>query len=219
MFSMGRLRGSRDTWPLIWDEMLPFATNGRVLDAGCGEHVWRAPGWTVTRCDNGEEYLGEKRSLPRGVLAVDLNDEWPYKTNQFDGVIATDVIEHVENIWHFFREATGIAKGFVIVATPNTTSKVSKALFQHYDRFWSFTENSVRTSHHITPIFLWQLKLAAKKNGWKVDKIRYADTEFYTLDKHPKVNDIIRAQPGKRNIVVRMVSPYFVKAIKSGSTL
>jgi hypothetical protein len=194
--------------------MLPFTTKGLVLDAGCGEHVWRAPGWKVFRCDNGETYLGEKRKLPTGILHADLNNRWPYRTNAFHGVISTDVIEHVENLWHFFREATRISRWFVIVATPNTTSKVSKALFAHYGRFWSFTENSVKTSHHITPVFLWQIKLAAKKCGWKVDRVRYANTKYYELDDHPKVSGIIRKQPGKRNIVVRMVSPKFSRAIR-----
>ena len=194
--------------------MIPAIEKGKVLDVGCGEHIWSSSGWTISRCDNFEQYLDEERKLPKSVLDVDLNKDWPYVSDEFDGVTAVDVIEHLENIWHFFREATRVSRGFVIIATPNTTSKVSKAIFQRYGRLWSFTENSVRTSHHITPIFLWQIKLAAKKCGWRVDKVMYTNTPYYCTKDCRDIKDVILSQPGKRNNVIRAVSPLFESSLK-----
>lgn len=212
--SSGRMRGSKDAWPLIWDKLLPVGDGGSVLDTGCGEHFWEAEGWVVKRCDNGEEYVGQDRQLPDSVEHVELSETWPYRENEFSGVIAADVIEHLENIWHFFREATRVSRDFVIITTPNTTSDVSKFLFKHYDRFWGFTPSAVRASNHINPIFLWQIKLAAERAGWAVDRVEYINTNYYMLHECPKAAKIIESQPGKRGLVVRMGSRRFLRDLK-----
>jgi len=205
--SRGKLRGSKDAWPIIWDRLLSDR-GGSVLDAGAGEHKWSAPGWSVLGCDNYEKYVGQKREIPEGVVNVDLNAEpWPFEDNQFDGVIAADVIEHLENIWLFFREATRVSKQFVIVTTPNTTSKVSKALFERYGRFWGFTASGVRESNHITPVFPWQVALAAGRAGWRVDRREFINTPYYNLPDCPDIMPVINKQPGRRGIIIRLASP------------
>jgi ubiquinone/menaquinone biosynthesis C-methylase UbiE len=203
----GRMRGSKDAWPIIWDRLLS-GNGGTVLDVGAGEHIWSAPDWEVTRCDNYEQYVGQKREIPESVINVDLNVEpWPFEDNQFDGIIAADVIEHLENIWLFFREATRVAKDFVIITTPNTMSKVSKALFQLHGTFWGFTPSAIRQSNHINPIFPWQICLAAERAHWTVDKWEYINTPFYKLKEYPDVMPVINEQPGRRGVIVRLASP------------
>ena len=208
--SRGILRGTKDAWTLIWNRLLPEGNGGSVLDAGCGEHVWEAKGWNVRRCDNWEEYKEQERIISEDVDKVDLGKGWPYEDNEFQGVIAADVIEHLENIWHFFREATRVSRDFVIITTPNTRSDVSMVLFEKYGRFWSFTRNAVDFVNHINPVFLWQLELAAKKAGWCIDGVEYVNSEYYHILECPLSRDIIDKQPGKRQIIVRMVSKEFI---------
>ena len=107
-----------------------------MLDAGSGEHVWALPGWTVERCDSGQEYKGGRQL--EDVRAVDLNGVWPYEDNSFDGVIAADVVEHLENMWHFFREAFRVSKRFVIISTPNVDAPMSRVLFRKHGWLWGF---------------------------------------------------------------------------------
>jgi hypothetical protein len=167
-----KVRGISETWDVL-GELLPQPP-GTVLDAGCGEHVWEAAGATIARCDNWQDYRGV-RQRPPGVDCVDLQRSWPYENQQFDGVIASDVIEHLENIWHFFREAFRVAKRYVIITTPNTTSAMSRELFRKHGYLWGFHPEELRGSHHISPIFEWQIQRACDlAKWWQLTKVGFA---------------------------------------------
>lgn len=166
-----KVRGISETWDVIGG-LLPNPP-GTVLDAGCGEHVWETPGAAITRCDNWQDYRGA-RQVASGVDRVDLQQTWPYEDQQFDGVIASDVIEHLENIWHFFREVFRVAKRYAIIATPNTTSAMSRQLFQKHGYLWGFHPEELRGSHHISPIFEWQVQRACDLAGWRLAKTSFA---------------------------------------------
>jgi len=63
--------------------------------------------------------------------AANLNELWPLPSDAFDVAVALEVIEHLENPRHFFREIIRITKcgGLVIVSTPNQLSIFSKLCF------------------------------------------------------------------------------------------
>jgi SAM-dependent methyltransferase len=206
--SGGRRRGTIEDWEMIWQEFLPWGDrSGTVLDAGCGEHHWECDDWRVQRCDSFQVYDAPERKLGSDVKNVDLNEPWPYSDNEFAGVISADVIEHLENLWFFFREAMRVSRDFVIVTTPYVESEFSKRLFLHNGWLWSFFPEGVSFSHHITPIFEWQLKVVEQRSGWKLDRKHFINIPFEGIPMHPEVRAIADTQPTQRKVVVRFVSP------------
>jgi len=138
-----------------------------ILDVGCGEHRWEYKNAIISRCDNEQAYRDRTAKLT-GYVNVDANNDWPYEDGEFDTVIAADVIEHLENIWHFFREATRVASRSVIISTPNVESRMSKAMFSRTGFLWGFDRVERENSHHITPIFMWQVIKAVADVGWTI---------------------------------------------------
>jgi SAM-dependent methyltransferase len=206
--SGGRRRGTIDDWELIWQEFLPWGDGtGTVLDAGCGEHHWECDDWRVARCDNSQIYDLPHRRLNADVKDVDLNEPWPYEDKAFGGVICADVIEHLENLWFFFREAMRVSRDFVIISTPFVESEFSRQLFMHNGHLWSFTPEAVTASHHITPIFMWQLRLVAQRSGWKLDREGFINIPFDAIPMADAVKPFINKQPTQRKVIVRFASP------------
>jgi len=159
----------------------------RLLDAGCGAHRIELNMTEeqrrlseIPRCDTvlrGEWWKWERRDNFR---VVDLNAEWPYPTRFFDGVIAIEVIEHLENPRHFFREASRVAKEFIIVTTPNLLSPHNRQLFLRTGGFdWHSREKYLAETAplgHITPIFIWQIEQICGDLGLRLEGVEYVDT-------------------------------------------
>jgi 2-polyprenyl-3-methyl-5-hydroxy-6-metoxy-1,4-benzoquinol methylase len=159
----------------------------RLLDAGCGAHrielnmtEEQRKLYEVHRCDivlRGEWWKWEHKDNFR---VVDLNADWPYPTRFFDGVVAIEVIEHLENPRHFFREASRVAKEFIIITTPNLLSPYNRREFYEKGGFdWHNREKYLAETAplgHITPIFIWQIEQICKDLGLKLEKVEYVDT-------------------------------------------
>jgi SAM-dependent methyltransferase len=158
-----------------------------LLDAGCGAHrielnmtEEQKKLYDVHRCDTvlrGEWWKWEHKD---NFSVVDLNADWPYPTRFFDGVVAIEVIEHLENPRHFFREASRVAKEFIIVTTPNLLSPYNRRAFYENGGFdWHSREKYLTETAplgHITPIFIWQIEQICKDLGLKLEKVEYVDT-------------------------------------------
>jgi len=204
----GADRTSTERWKIVWGHLLPKADpKGTVLDAGSGEHVWEASDYAVVRADNWQAYVNRAGDPPEGTRNVDLNrDPWDFATGEFDGVVSVDVIEHLENIWAYFREAFRVARRFVIVSTPCTDSRLSRAMFLRTGRFWGFVPDEVRLSKHVSPIFIWQLEEAAKRAGWTVDKVIRTNEAFPTGDYIPaELKLLAKKKPTHKSLLVRFV--------------
>jgi len=203
----GKFRGSRAHWDRIWKNVLPMGHGGELLDTGCGEHLWEASDWNVSRCDSWQEYHnrndGEDESIPSDVDPCDLGERWPYDDNQFDCVVAVEVIEHLENIYHFFREAMRVAKSCVIVSTPNTESRFSKLLYYEYGYLWGFIPSEIKGSHHLNPVFEWQMRLVEKTSGWKLDRIAYANQPFRLPPRFRSIKRYAAKQPTRKGRIFR----------------
>lgn len=97
-----------------------------VLDAGCGE------GFTLDKLKKekiGKTYKGIEFD-PQAVLIantlypkieVKQGDimKLPYKSNSFDLVVCTEVLEHLENPKKAYRELLRVSKKYVLITVPN----------------------------------------------------------------------------------------------------
>ena len=97
-----------------------------VLDAGCGE------GFTLSRFEEkrigknleGVDFLATaikigKKFHPKLKLKEGNIYKLPYKDNQFDLVICTEVLEHLEEPEKALRELKRVTKKYVVLSVPN----------------------------------------------------------------------------------------------------
>jgi len=129
--------------------MLPEGKQ-RVADLGCGGFRWKAKSYHITHVD--------KRGYEDAVKS-DLDEKFPFEDKQFDGTVAIELIEHLENPYHFLRETTRISKNWIIITTPT-------------DERW-FSEDKYKHFHHRIQVPLWLLKCYGHDLGWEVTQVEY----------------------------------------------
>jgi len=158
-------------------ELMPKPRQGNViqcLDVGCEDYHFHLEGYHVARCDI------KPQDLPNFKI-VDLNKRWDYPDESFHVIRACEVIEHLENPWHFFREAKRVLKpdGVLVLSTPNPLSPASRRLFFETGYFHWFHPHNIehQAGEHITPIFLWQIRHICKKLGLVLETIRFDDED------------------------------------------
>lgn len=97
---------------------------GRALDVGCGSggnsSVLHRLGWDMTALDSSEEALRAARRRGLRVLRGDVR-ALPFRAEQFDLVVSTDVWEHVEEHDLVAAEAHRVLRpgGTLFVAVPS----------------------------------------------------------------------------------------------------
>jgi len=87
--------------------------NDAILELGCGTGLnteWlAAQAGPIVATDVSEEMLAQARERldPEVVTlrTLDVTEPWPFEAGRFDAVVATLVLEHVENLAPVFREA------------------------------------------------------------------------------------------------------------------
>jgi 2-polyprenyl-3-methyl-5-hydroxy-6-metoxy-1,4-benzoquinol methylase len=103
--------------------------------------------------------------------ACNLNEEWPIADQTIDLLISLEVIEHLENPRHFFRQMNRILKpgAFALITTPYNLNFFARLLFLFKGQHRHFQDYSYPA--HITvllPIDL--IRLAAENDlqitGW-----------------------------------------------------
>ena len=108
---------------------------GQVLDLGCGTgelaRVLASDGWLVTACDISEHML--RRAIARDeVGTVDwvlLNPSWrvlPFEPASFDAIIASSLLEYVEDPNAVLHECARVLGpgGIVLCTVPNLTHPI-----------------------------------------------------------------------------------------------
>lgn len=138
--------------PGVIEQVVALLPEGkqRVADLGCGRFRWVMNSYEITRVDI--------KRYP-DVVQQDLNHDFSFGDNEFDGVVAIEIIEHLENPYHFLREATRIAKGWVIITTPT-------------DDRW-FNERKYRLYGHRSIVPKWLFTCYSMDLGWQVTEVRY----------------------------------------------
>jgi SAM-dependent methyltransferase len=134
---------------------------GPLLDVGAGD------GTLATRlADDGFAVAAVDQSTVDfapsdvAITSADLNHGMPFADGQFAVVTATEVIEHVENPWHFIRELHRVTRpgGVAVVSTPNLANIYTRVWFAITGRLYNFLDTSYRDIGHITPVHLWSLE-------------------------------------------------------------
>lgn len=147
--------------------LISAAEKPSVLDVGCAtgtllaylrDRQWHVTGVEISPAS---EYAQKKRNLDVRNLPLEENN-FPDKT--FDVILASHLIEHLNNPFSFLSEAHRILKdnGYIFITTPNISGLQARlygdrwrsAIFDHLYLF------SVRT-----------LTAMLKKTGFKVEKV------------------------------------------------
>lgn len=179
---------------IIFDGLLSGLTlkNKKVLEVGCGlgyfSQKMSQKGAVVSGIDVGEQLVNiTRKKVPNGKFIVGSALEIPFKNNEFDTTLCTEVIEHTEDPKKAISELLRVTKvgGFIVLTTPN---KVFKPLFDLLSflkiRIYQGNENWLGIS---------EINKCIAKNKGKIIKERYFNFFYPTsiLDKFEKI-DILR---------------------------
>ncbi|MDB4106666.1 class I SAM-dependent methyltransferase [Akkermansiaceae bacterium] len=101
---------------------------------------------------------------------LNLNEDWDLPLDKFDFVVAIEIMEHIENPFHFLRQIRKTLKkdGFAIVTTPNTIDFISRL------RFLFRGELSMMTHpDHRSPIFPDTLRKMCEEVGFEIKETTF----------------------------------------------
>jgi 2-polyprenyl-3-methyl-5-hydroxy-6-metoxy-1,4-benzoquinol methylase len=101
----------------------------------------------------------------------DLNTDFSV-LGTFDAIIALEVIEHIENQFHFMRCVKKMLKphGALYLSTPNVESTFSRAKFYFFGRLHFFSKEELYGTGHITPVFKHILEFNLSQAGLRIEK-------------------------------------------------
>ncbi len=152
--------------------------DGLVADIGAG-----AGAFSRRMLDNG--FTIEALELDPAAFKIsdvpvhsrDLNSDWSHDLEgRFTGAVALEVIEHLENPWHFARQCGAILKpgGIMVLSTPNIESSRSRIEFLLRADFRFFDEDDYRDVGHITPLTSRYIQRVFERAGFEIVERRYS---------------------------------------------
>jgi 2-polyprenyl-3-methyl-5-hydroxy-6-metoxy-1,4-benzoquinol methylase len=155
----------------------------KVLDLGSGAGAWAKrlydASYSVTACD--VEPRTDRLEFPCHVVDLNQNFGTTLGNAEFDAVSIVEVIEHLENPRHIFRQIKSLLKkgGVVLLTTPNASGLYSRLRFFFTGQMAMFNDDCYRGSGHITPMTAWQLEKIFDENNMKVLERRFHDGPFF----------------------------------------
>lgn len=164
--------------PYIYDRILSFipkrSQHKKILDIATGQGYISErlsyKGFSNLHCAdiNSENFKLNKKQFH--FRTVDANSALPYKNNQFDLIISSETIEHLQNPHLFLSEIHRILKpkGTLILTTPNVTNIFSRFYFFFTGRLAFHTPNDYHLSGHITILPDWLLKYFFAETNFKL---------------------------------------------------
>ena len=153
-----------------------FAGGARVLDlaSGSGALALRLCdlGFDVACCEAVPEGFRLHGRVP--LSTVDLDDDFATRLDgPFDAITAVEIIEHLENPWHFLRQCAHLLKpgGRMILTTPNIDTPRSILSFVKTGTFKFFTDGYYEKDGHITPLSQWQVEKCIGEAGLELNSL------------------------------------------------
>jgi len=141
------------------------------LAAGSGAMSLRLAdaGYHVTATDYVAENFRLHDALP--FFTCDLNGAFADgREASQDAVCALEIIEHLENPRHFFRQCYSLLKpgGVMLMSTPNLDNAASLTSFLREQSFQWFTDADYLHDGHITPLSQWQIRKCVTEAGFEM---------------------------------------------------
>jgi 2-polyprenyl-3-methyl-5-hydroxy-6-metoxy-1,4-benzoquinol methylase len=109
-------------------------------------------------------------------IQTDLNNPLPTAEKSFDGIVSTEVIEHLENPRAVFREFFRLLRpgGWLVLTTPNQESVRSLASLSIGRHFAAFLGASYPA--HITALLGLDLQRICAESGFDTPSFHYTNT-------------------------------------------
>lgn len=163
----------------------------RVVDVGAGEGYFSrllgervrttrqvAPAEAVRACDLYPEYF---RYADVPCDPIDAGGTFPYADASFEVAVSVEVVEHLEDQFHFLRELYRVVKpgGRAYVSTPNLLNVNSRLRYLH-SGFWLLFDPLPLSSHdprhtsgHVHPVTAYYLAYLFARAGFTDLRIHF----------------------------------------------
>ena len=91
------------------------------------------------------------------IIGLDLNNNFTEALEgEFDCIVAIEIIEHLENHFHFVRQIDKLLSenGALYITTPNAESSLARVKFWLLGEIPCFTKQAIIDTGHINPLFI-----------------------------------------------------------------
>ena len=172
-FENKRWEGDKQKIVFRHKEALRLIDSGKVLDVGCGDGLFlgmlKQKKIESVGVDISEEGVKKCRSNNLEASQCDFSvNKLPFPDNEFDYVVALDVLEHLYNPEHLLKEAKRVSKKYIIISVPNFNSLPARIQMA----FGGVPENNRPNKGHVFWFNYRVLEKMLNNNGLSVSALK-----------------------------------------------